>query len=53
MKNEGDLRIFFTNCKSNTVVPVVNRGNTTPEPNDLDEDISPIAPNCVKEKRVL
>jgi hypothetical protein len=52
MKN-GDLRIFSTNYKSNAVVPVVNRGNTTPEPDDLDDDISPIAPNRVKEKRVL
>jgi len=34
---------------------MVNRGNTTPEPDDLDEDedISPIAPNCVREKRML
>jgi len=46
---------LFTNHKSNTVVPVVNRGNTTPKLDDLDEDedISPIAPNHVKEKRVL
>jgi hypothetical protein len=53
-ENEEDLGIFFTTNQS-SVVPMVNRGNTTPEPDDLDEDedISPIAPNCVREKRML